>query len=986
MIRIKNWFIQRTLDSCIDEEDELHVHLLFNLAIGYFIFTLVCIPVLYLIDSFWLNIGVLIVNLFLIQCLVLFRIGTSVKVITLVQCGALFVISSFILISMGGNFSSTALLFAIHAVLLASLILGRKWGLVNIAFTFLILSVYGLAKFNGVSFPTMNISQEVYEVITLITSTGCLLILAYIVSIYLQAKGKLEKNLFQAYKGHESLSDQLFRRSRELKQALLQTTEANDQLLESQLMLTALVSSLDDIVLQVNEEKYLINAWISKDAYLILPQADFIGKKLVDLLDNSLGIRFEKAIDQVLDSFKVETIEFLSPIQDVWFSAKIVPIMEHQSQTRFVSILFQNINQKKRAEEALKAYKNLFDVSLDPVCIMTYEGVFKLVNPAFSKILGYEEDTYLNKPLVNFVHPDDIPVLYEARKRVKYKKVSVDELELRFKNKEGDYMTFLWSSNVDRENDLLYCIAKDITQQKIDGARIRESEKLLREAQETAKMGSWTCDLDKKTVAWTKETYRIYGVGDDFQPSPMKSKMFYDEASLAKYNELWKKGLEGNFSFDEVLGITTPKGAHKWVRIIGKPYFTEERGRLYMGTIQDITEERNAALELEKAKVEAEKATLAKTQFLSTMSHEIRTPMNAVIGLTHLLLQENPRQDQLDNLQTLKFSAENLLSLINDILDFSKIEAGKIEFEKISFKLIDLVNSIKHSMQYKAEEKGIKLKLEVDEGIPANVKGDPTRLAQVLNNLVSNAVKFTSKGYVKVSIRNLGQDGEGIKLRFSVRDTGIGIPEKKLSSIFESFSQASSSTTREYGGTGLGLAITKKLLELCGSTIEVKSKENVGTEFAFDLRLELPDSSEKVAKTYVTEDLAEQNWSGNILLAEDNKVNVKIACKFLKKWGLEVDVAENGLVAVELAKNKKYDLVLMDLQMPVMDGYEATKRIRGMYPDIPIIALTASALLEVKAEAIAAGMSDYASKPFNPTELRKKINQFLASESLVNQS
>ena len=368
------------------------------------------------------------------------------------------------------------------------------------------------------------------------------------------------------------------------------------------------------------------------------------------------------------------------------------------------------------------------------------------------------------------------------------------------------------------------------------------------------------------------------------------------------------------------------------------------------------------------------------------MSHEIRTPMNAVIGLTHLLLQENPRQDQLDNLQTLKFSAENLLSLINDILDFSKIEAGKIEFEKISFKLIDLVNSIKHSMQYKAEEKGIKLKLEVDEGIPANVKGDPTRLAQVLNNLVSNAVKFTSKGYVKVSIRNLGQDGEGIKLRFSVRDTGIGIPEKKLSSIFESFSQASSSTTREYGGTGLGLAITKKLLELCGSTIEVKSKENVGTEFAFDLRLELPDSSEKVAKTYVTEDLAEQNWSGNILLAEDNKVNVKIACKFLKKWGLEVDVAENGLVAVELAKNKKYDLVLMDLQMPVMDGYEATKRIRGMYPDIPIIALTASALLEVKAEAIAAGMSDYASKPFNPTELRKKINQFLASESLVNQS
>lgn len=984
MVRIRHWFIQRTLDSCLDEAEELQVILLFNLATAYFIFTLLCIPLIGFIDSLWLSVGALVCNVFLLLCLIFFRIGSSAKTITLLQCSSLFCGATSVLLAMGGNFSSTALLFTVQAVFLSFLILGRIWGIISIGLTFTLIGAHAAARVFNFSFPEMTLTTDAYEIITLTTSTGCLFILGYILSIYLQAKIKLENNLFLAYKGHESLSDQLFRKSRELKQALKQTTEANDQLIESQLMLTALVSSLDDIVLQINEDKYLVNAWNSRDSFQLLPDVDLSGRLLSDMFEGMLGYRLEKAVDQALASFQVGAIEFMSPQTELWYLAKIVPIMEHQSQTRFVSILFQNIDQRKKSEEALKAYKNLFDISIDPVCVMTYDGVFKLVNPAFSQVLGYDEKTYMNKPLIHFLHPDDIPTLSEARKKLKYRNDNVDELELRFRSKDDSYITLLWSANIDRDNGLLYCIAKDITQQKKDEKRLRESEKLLREAQETAKMGSWSCDVETGTITWSKETYRIYGVEEDFEPGPKKSRDFYDEESLERYDELWQTGLKEDLAFEEILGITTPAGAHKWIKIIGKPYYGEGAGKIYMGTLQDITEEREAAIELEKAKEKAEGATVAKTQFLSTMSHEIRTPMNAVIGLTHLLLQENPRDDQLDNLQTLKFSAENLLSLINDILDFSKIEAGKIEFEQISFKLVDMVNSIKHSMEYKAKEKGIELKLEIDKRIPETVKGDPTRLAQILNNLISNAVKFTEKGYVKMAISNQGIDKNGIKLGFTVKDTGIGIPAEKLDSIFESFSQASSATTRKYGGTGLGLAITKKLLDLFGSNIQVLSTEGEGTTFSFVLTMGLPDASEKVSTTYLTDETANTSWAGDILLAEDNKVNVKIACKFLKKWGLEVDVAENGLIAVQLAEKKKYDLVLMDLQMPVMDGYEATKQIRELYPDIPIIALTASALLEVKAEAIAAGMSDYASKPFNPTELKKKINQFLSSESLVN--
>ncbi|NQZ77324.1 MAG: response regulator [Ekhidna sp.] len=382
---------------------------------------------------------------------------------------------------------------------------------------------------------------------------------------------------------------------------------------------------------------------------------------------------------------------------------------------------------------------------------------------------------------------------------------------------------------------------------------------------------------------------------------------------------------------------------------------------------------------LKKAKDAAEEASKAKTDFLSTISHEIRTPLNAVVGISHFLINEEPRQDQKESLESLQFSAEHLTALINDILDYNKLESGSIEFEFTDVNLETLTAKITKAHSAVAKEKGLILNLELDEDLHPLVLADQTRIYQVLNNLINNALKFTSKGYVKLKISVLSQTEEIQTLRTEVLDSGIGIPYNKQKVIFERFTQAGSSTTREFGGTGLGLAIIKKILNLVGSEIYVKSEPGSGTIFWFDL------SVRKVFREEVDAAVLEEEHSNiiagkKILLVEDNQMNIMVAKKFLKKWELKVEVANNGQEGVEMVKDNEYDLVLMDLQMPVMDGYKATRKIREFNEEIPIVALTASALLKVRQDVIAAGMNDYITKPFNPDDLRKKIASYIKNQ------
>jgi two-component system, sensor histidine kinase len=412
--------------------------------------------------------------------------------------------------------------------------------------------------------------------------------------------------------------------------------------------------------------------------------------------------------------------------------------------------------------------------------------------------------------------------------------------------------------------------------------------------------------------------------------------------------------------------------------------------RAFIKSIKQLkatAEERgNLNVEFEKAIEKAEKSSQAKSEFLSTMSHEIRTPMNAVIGMTNLLMMGNPRPDQKDNLDILKFSANNLLALVNDVLDFNKIESGKVVFENIKFNLVELMQNVCGGQRLKAEEKGLNFILEIDDSLRnREFFGDPTRLTQIVFNLISNAIKFTHKGNVWVKVTQLEDRHNTVTVDFAVKDTGIGIEKENLEAIFEPFTQESITTTRQYGGTGLGLAIVKRLLELQGLQMSVVSQPGVGSEFSFNL--EFPVSTETVIEQTDKQPLilngSESTNGLRVLIAEDNLVNVMLMKKLFSKWGITPTIAENGERAVEIAGYGNFDIILMDLQMPVMNGFDAAVEIRKIRDpkkaNTPIIALTASALFDIKERVFSSGMNDYVSKPFKPDELREKIQNLVAT-------
>jgi signal transduction histidine kinase/CheY-like chemotaxis protein len=376
------------------------------------------------------------------------------------------------------------------------------------------------------------------------------------------------------------------------------------------------------------------------------------------------------------------------------------------------------------------------------------------------------------------------------------------------------------------------------------------------------------------------------------------------------------------------------------------------------------------------ARQKAEEAAQAKQQFMSTMSHEIRTPLNEVIGITNLLIQGNPREDQMDLVKTLRFSGNHLMTLVNDVLDYNKMESGKIVFEQTQFNLFDFLDEIKRSYFFRSTEKKLDFNIVKDNNLPVDVIGDPIRLHQVLSNLLSNALKFTLKGGITVYVKETERNGNHSKIEFTVKDTGIGIPKEKHNEIFDSFTQASTDTTRRFGGTGMGLAICKKLVELQEGYIRVESELNKGSSFIFSLSFGVASKHQQSTGSGASETF--KGLEGKrILVAEDNKINFFVANKFLVGWGVKVTHAENGQLVLELLEKEEFDLILMDLHMPILDGIEASRIIRNSdnpkIKNLPIVALTAAIMSESHDKILDLNINDYVLKPFKPQDLYDRI-------------
>jgi len=471
---------------------------------------------------------------------------------------------------------------------------------------------------------------------------------------------------------------------------------------------------------------------------------------------------------------------------------------------------------------------------------------------------------------------------------------------------------------------------------------------------------------------------------------------YFTEPQKARevYKEVFAKGSVA----DSPLTLRHKDGKLTDVLFNGSVY-KDDRGNV-LGVVivaRDVTDQKRIATELieakefaelatgiaEEAKSKAESATRiaedavkAKQQFLSNMSHEIRIPMNSIIGFTKVVLKTDLSAKQKEYLTAIKISGDALIVLLNDILDLAKVDAGKMIFEQIAFNMATSVSAMLHLFETKIQEKNLELVKEYDNKIPEVLVGDPVRLHQIILNLVSNAVKFTTKGKITVSVHLLNEDEEKLMIEFAVTDTGIGIAKEKIEHIFENFQQASSDTARLYGGTGLGLAIVKQLVEAQGGTIIVKSKLKEGSTFSFILSFQKTKAEAELETETFEVDEGVKNIK--VLVVEDSALNQLLMKTLLDDFELEHDIAANGKLAIEMLKNKSYDVVLMDLQMPEMNGFEATGYIRNqMKSNIPIIALTADVTTADLQKCTAVGMNDYISKPVDERLLYGKIVDLL---------
>ncbi|MBF0411718.1 MAG: PAS domain S-box protein [Desulfamplus sp.] len=688
--------------------------------------------------------------------------------------------------------------------------------------------------------------------------------------------------------------------------------------------------------------------------------------------------------------------------------------------------LQQEITEREYAEKAMlnseERYREIYNKT--PVMLHSIDNTGSIISVSdyWLEVMGYERHEVIGRHLTDFLTEESAAYAESISFPEFFKIGFVKDVAYKFVKKNGETIDTLLSaiSEKDEKRNFIRSLAvlTDITDRKAMSDALMESQRRLAKVLEILPVGVWITDK-KGNITYVNESgQRIWAGVRYVNPENYgEYRAWWVSTGEIIKSEDWSATralTKGEVSTEEEIEIECFDGTRKivlnWaVPIIGANQ--EIEGVLAMN--QDITDRKRMEKELKRAKEDAESANRTKSQFLAVMSHEIRTPMNGVIGLTDLLLTTDMTDMQKEYLGNLRYSAYALLDIINDILDISKIEADKLELENIEFNLVDVVQKCVFMMSHKASQKGILLLTEIEPDIPQFFIGDPVRIRQIILNLTGNAVKFTETGEVRISIKKslneYSQDnqncaGKILPITISIKDTGIGITEAKLNTIFESFTQADDFITRKYGGTGLGLTISKRLVEMMGGTIAVESITETGTTFFVNLMLPIVDkpnasgypklnimtceyaqSINNIDAT-LSAQRADAHYTGNILVAEDNPINMLIIKANLNKMGFEVIEAYNGKEAVKKFTINDINLIFMDIHMPEMNGFEATRRIREHEEDIeqkngtkvhtPIIALTADAFKDDREKCLAQGMDFYLSKPFKSDDIVTVINRF----------
>ncbi|WP_088189600.1 PAS domain S-box protein [Desulfosporosinus sp. FKA] len=696
------------------------------------------------------------------------------------------------------------------------------------------------------------------------------------------------------------------------------------------------------------------------------------------------------AVDSAMKAGKVTTRLEYSKIligeeekKRSWFEASITPITVHGK--RKVAVMLNDITDRRLVEVSAKKYQVLLENARDIILIIDMEGNILEANKAAVLAYGYAKRELVSLKIFNLRDTDDWkskPINEVGEQGILFETNHLRKDGSRFPVEVSAYITMI------EDRQVLVNFIRDISERKraeIELFKSEKSQRVLYERYRSLIMNmpdSFAYNkvifdkagnpIDYEVLEINEAYEKIFNVSRQKIIGKKYSELFsgddqeFFRQRMAEYGEVASSGIELNSP------IYYSKWSKRWFSV---KLYSPEPG-YFVSILTDMTERINAEHELNLAKENAEAANQAKSEFLANMSHEIRTPINGMIGMIDLTLMTTMSSKQRENLEIAKTCAGSLLKIINDILDFSKIEAGKLVIENIRFDLQELLNSIIKSHLPMARKKNLKLDYRCFSSLPPNLYGDPNRLMQVLNNLLNNALKFTDLGEVILTVRELSKTNETVEVRFSISDTGIGISEHEQAKLFKNFSQVDGSIRRKHGGTGLGLAISKKLVQIMGGDIKLESKKGKGSTFSFSIKfgakgeLNDPASNEIMSICDAVKPL-------RFLIVEDDSVNLMVLTLMLKEKGHYVEAATNGAEALECHARNQYDAIFMDIQMPVMDGIEATKEIRSREGDnqhTPIIALTAYALVGDREKFLSYGLDEYIPKPIKIDELFRVLN------------